>query len=113
MFISIINFYFLIPNLTHSENDLNCKINEKEKLFRKKLVHSRIRNISGKGLLLAVEFENAGINKTIIKRCIENGVVTDWFLFAENKMRIAPPLTISNDCIISSCDLILKSIDEI
>jgi acetylornithine/N-succinyldiaminopimelate aminotransferase len=95
-----------------SQMNLN-EINEKEKLFREKLVHSLIKNISGKGLLLAIEFESAEVNKTIIKRCIENGVITDWFLFAENKMRIAPPLIISNDCIITSCDLILKSINEI
>ncbi len=95
-----------------AEMNLKKEVGEKEKLFRKNLVNKRIKNIYGKGLLLAVEFENAETNKKIIKRCIENGVITDWFLFAENKMRIAPPLIISNDCIIKSCELILKSIDE-
>ncbi|HKR07262.1 MAG TPA: aspartate aminotransferase family protein [Bacteroidia bacterium] len=95
-----------------SEMNLKTEVEEKEKLFREKLVHPKIKNISGKGLMLAVEFKNAGTNKRIIKRCIENGVITDWFLFAENKMRIAPPLIINNDCIINSCELILKSIDE-
>ncbi|MEO5572103.1 MAG: aspartate aminotransferase family protein [Bacteroidia bacterium] len=95
-----------------SEMNLKTEVEEKEKIFRKKLVHSKILNITGKGLLLSIEFANAEINKKIIKRCIENGVITDWFLFAENKMRIAPPLIISNDCIIKSCELILKSIDE-
>lgn len=94
-----------------SEMNLN-EITEKESLFRKKLVHRAIKNISGRGLLLAVEFENAGITKKIISRCIANGVITDWFLFAENKMRIAPPLIIENDCIIKCCEVILKSIDE-
>lgn len=95
-----------------SEMNFKIEVEEKEKLFREKLVHPKIKNISGKGLMLAVEFENADINKRIVKKCTENGVITDWFLFAENKMRIAPPLIISNDCIISCCDLILKSIDE-
>lgn len=94
------------------EMNLKTEVEEKENLFRKKLVHKKIKNISGKGLLLAVEFENAKTNKKIIKRCIENGVITDWFLFAENKMRIAPPLIISNDCIINCCDIILKSIGK-
>ena len=86
---------------------------EKEKLFRNKLIHPAIKSITGKGLLIGVEFENAVINRNIIKQCIENGVIVDWFLFAENKMRIAPPLTITNDCIISCCNVILKCIDEI
>jgi len=95
-----------------SEMNLKTAIEEKEMLIRERLVHRKIKNISGKGLLLAVEFENAGENKRIIKKCIENGVLTDWFLFAENKMRIAPPLIISHDCIINATELILKSIDE-
>jgi acetylornithine/succinyldiaminopimelate/putrescine aminotransferase len=95
-----------------SDMNLKSEVEEKEKTFRKELIHSRIKNVSGKGLLLSIEFENAEVNKKIIKRCIQNGVITDWFLFAENKMRIAPPLIISNDCIIKSCELILKSIDE-
>ncbi|MFI5217920.1 MAG: aspartate aminotransferase family protein [Bacteroidia bacterium] len=90
---------------------MNLKdVNEKEKLFRKNLVHPKIKNITGQGLLLAVEFENININKKIIKSCIGNGVIVDWFLFAEHKMRIAPPLTITNDCIIDCCKVILKSL---
>ena len=93
--------------------DLKKDVDEKEKLFREKLVHSEIKKITGKGLLLGVEFESIEKNKNTIKKCIQNGVLVDWFLFAENKMRIAPPLIISNDCIIKSCEVILKSIDEV
>ncbi|MEP7168812.1 MAG: aspartate aminotransferase family protein [Bacteroidota bacterium] len=92
--------------------NLKTEVEAKEKLLRKNLVHRKIKSISGKGLMLAVEFENAESNKKIIKRCIANGIITDWFLFAENKMRIAPPLSINNDFIIKSCELILKSIEE-
>jgi acetylornithine/succinyldiaminopimelate/putrescine aminotransferase len=47
------------------------------------------------GLLIAVEFDSFETNKKIIDRCIEKGVLTDWFLFAPECMRIAPPLTIT------------------
>lgn len=87
-------------------------IKQKENLFRAKLKHPLIKNISGKGLLLAVEFENAELNRKSITRCIQNGVITDWFLFADHKMRIAPPLTITNECIEQCCGIILKSIDN-
>lgn len=81
-------------------------------LFKKLLVHSRIKEVRGEGLLLAVQFEGEEENKKIISKCVENGVITDWFLFNSSSMRIAPPLTITEKEIHASCKLILKSIDE-
>jgi len=88
-------------------------VNEKEKLFRKLLQHKSIKNISGKGLLLALEFDSEEFNKKVIAECINLGVITDWFLFAGNKMRIAPPLIISNEEIQHSCNIILEAINKI
>ena len=62
----------------------------------------------GEGLLLAVQFSNEEENKKIISRCIENGVITDWFLFCPDAMRIAPPLTITEKEIRKACEIILK-----
>ena len=84
-----------------------------EKLFRKLLIHPKIRSINGKGLLLAIEFESYEQNKNIIDKCIEKGLIVDWFLFNANSMRIAPPLTISEDEITFACKVILDSIDEL
>ncbi|MEO8148115.1 MAG: aspartate aminotransferase family protein [Bacteroidia bacterium] len=84
----------------------------KEKLFRNKLQHEKIKSITGKGLLLAVEFENIVTNKSIIKKCIDKGVIVDWFLFAEHKMRIAPPLNITDEIINYTCEKILEAIEE-
>jgi acetylornithine/N-succinyldiaminopimelate aminotransferase len=83
---------------------------EKEALFRELLVHPAIKQIRGKGLMLAIEFESFELNKKIIDRCIENGVITDWFLHCSNAMRIAPPLIITNDEIRKSCTVILDAI---
>lgn len=79
-------------------------------LFKSLLVHPSIRSISGRGLLLSVEFENEETCKRVINTCIENGVFTDWFLFAPHKMRIAPPLIINDHQIFMACEVILKSI---
>lgn len=84
---------------------------EKEKLFRNLLHHKSIKNISGKGLLLAIEFDSEEFNKKVIAECINKGVITDWFLFAANKMRIAPPLTITDEEIRHSCEIILNAIN--
>jgi len=84
---------------------------EKEILFRENLIHPAIKQVRGKGLMLAVEFESFELNKKIIDRCIENGVVTDWFLHCSNAMRIAPPLIISLDEINKACDVILEAVE--
>jgi acetylornithine/N-succinyldiaminopimelate aminotransferase len=84
---------------------------EKEELFRKLLVHPKIKSIHGKGLLLSIEFDSYDQNKIIIDNCIANGVITDWFLFNSHSMRIAPPLSITIDQITEACEVILKSID--
>jgi len=86
-------------------------VEEKGNLFRKLLVHPAIKEIRGKGLMLAVELESFDLNKKIIDRCIANGVITDWFLHCSNSMRIAPPLIISHDEIAHSCSIILDAIE--
>jgi acetylornithine/N-succinyldiaminopimelate aminotransferase len=95
-----------------SHNWIN-EVAEKEQLFRSLLVHPAIKSISGKGLMLALEFESFELNKKIIDTCITNGLITDWFLFAAHKMRIAPPLIITIDEVKTSCAIILKSIEEV
>ena len=94
-------------------SDLISSVPEKETIVRNKLIHPAIKNITGKGLLLGVQFESAEMNQRIITKCISNGVITDWFLFASDKMRIAPPLIISNEELEKACVVILKSIEEV
>ncbi len=83
---------------------------EKEALFKKLLANPKIKEIRSLGLMMAVEFESYEVLKPIIDRAIQLGVVTDWFLFNDRSMRIAPPLTISNQEIEEACRLILKAI---
>jgi acetylornithine/succinyldiaminopimelate/putrescine aminotransferase len=92
------------------EEKLIEQVENKEKLFRSLLKHPRIKSINGKGLLLAVEFESYELNKRIIDKCIEKGVITDWFLFNSHSMRIAPPLTITEEEITNACEIILVCI---
>ncbi len=83
----------------------------KETLIRTSLVHPAIKEIRGKGLMLALELESFDLNKKIIDRCIENGVITDWFLHCSNAMRLAPPLIITPDEIKKACEIILEAVD--
>ncbi len=85
----------------------------KEMLFRKHLEHPAIREIRGKGLLLAVELGNPDFTRKVIFKAIENGVVSDWFLFNEHAFRISPPLIISEEEILFACERLLQSLDEV
>ncbi|MFI5188403.1 MAG: aspartate aminotransferase family protein [Chitinophagales bacterium] len=86
-------------------------VKHKEELFKSLLVHRTIKSIRSFGLWLAVEFDSFESNKKIIDNCIVNGVLTDWFLFAFNCLRISPPLTISEAQIEIACETLLKSIE--
>jgi len=85
-------------------------IKSKEELFRSLLIHPKIKAIRSFGLWMAVEFESFETNKKIIDACIENAVMTDWFLFAPNCLRISPPLNISENQITDACNKILNAI---
>jgi len=93
-----------------SENIVDS-VTEKGELFKKLLVHPAIKEVRGKGLMIAIEFENFEINKKIIDACIADGVISDWFLHCSNSMRVAPPLIISNEEIEYACSVILKNVD--
>lgn len=98
--------------ILQTENLLES-VDQKADLFKSLLKHPKIKSIRNKGLMMAVEFESFEILKPIIDRAIELGVITDWFLFCDDSMRIAPPLTISEAEIKDACKLILKAIDAL
>lgn len=93
-----------------TENKLWEGVEKKEFFFRERLKHPSIKQVRGMGLMLALEFESFEKNKEVIDRCLEMGVLTDWFLFAEHSLRIAPPLTITEEQINEACGVILKAL---
>lgn len=97
---------------TIQEEKLLEGVTQKAELFKKLLVHPRIKEIRNCGLMMAAEFESFEVLKAVIDRAILNGVFTDWFLFCDNSMRIAPPLVITEEEIQEACAVILQSIDE-
>lgn len=81
-------------------------------LFKSLLIHPEIKEIRGKGLMLAAEMASFEKLKATIDRCIGLGVVTDWFLFCDNSMRIAPPLTITEAQIREACATIINVLNS-
>jgi len=93
------------------EEKLMASVEQKSQLFKKLLVHPKIKTVRGVGLMLAVEFESFNVLKPIIDKCLEKGLITDWFLYCDNSMRIAPPLIISEEEIRFACEVILTCLN--
>jgi len=88
-------------------------VSRKESLFREKLVHPKIKEIRGKGLLLAVELQNPEQVSRFMKLSLEQGIISDQFLFYNRAFRISPPLTITEDEIMEICEIILNVLDKV
>ena len=88
------------------------RVRENENIFLQLLKHDLIKETRSSGALMAIDLGTEKVNKNVIARCVENGVITDWFLFNSHSMRIAPPLTITSDEIRNACSAIIRSLDE-
>ncbi|OAQ41845.1 aminotransferase class III [Pedobacter psychrophilus] len=93
--------------------NLFADVPEKEKLFRSLLIHPKIKEVRGMGLMLCIQLDSFKQVEAISKKCVENGVIIDWFLHCDTAMRIAPPLIITNEEIEFSCKVILDAISGV
>ncbi len=88
------------------------KVKEKEKLFRSLLKHPAIKNLRSWGLFMAVDLDSSELVMATIKHCMADGLITDWFLFNDRCLRIAPPLIINEAEIREACAIIIRGLDK-
>ncbi|GGE31053.1 aspartate aminotransferase family protein [Psychroflexus planctonicus] len=88
-------------------------IPKKEQLFRRLLQHELIKEIRGKGLMLALIFEDAEIANQLVLMAKEKELILFWLLFEKRAVRISPPLTITEEEIKLGCSIILECLIEI
>jgi acetylornithine/succinyldiaminopimelate/putrescine aminotransferase len=74
------------------------------------LQHTDIIEVRGMGLLLAMRLKSNERVLKVMNACYEIGLITDWFLFADDCIRIAPPLIISNEEIDKGCEILLDAL---
>jgi acetylornithine/succinyldiaminopimelate/putrescine aminotransferase len=92
------------------EERLADHVAAKDALFHQCLVHPAIRAVRSKGLLIAVELESPEAVMRCLHAALARGVFSDWFLFAPECIRIAPPLTISDEEIREACAILFESL---
>ncbi|MEG9531771.1 aspartate aminotransferase family protein [Mannheimia indoligenes] len=74
--------------------DFLAEVQRKGQKLRETLVAlPKVKSVSGLGLMLGVEFEEGVLASDVVAKCIEKGVL---FLTAKTKLRLLPPLMISD-----------------
>lgn len=87
---------------------------QKSNLFKTLLeAHTAVHEVRGKGLMLAMQLDTFEHVQGVIENCLENGLVTDWFLFCDNAIRISPPITIETAEIKEACGILLNALDQV
>lgn len=85
---------------------------EKEALLRKHLNHPLIKEIRGKGLMLALMVDSPEIANRLVLQAKEDGLILFWLLYEPKAVRITPPLTISNEELIKGCSIIINILNS-
>ena len=87
-------------------------VKQKEQLIAKHLLHPCIQQVRTAGLWASLRFADATTNQQIVHTCVERGLITDWFLFAPDCLRFAPPLIITDEEMINACAIIVGVVEE-
>ena len=98
---------------TLRDSKLISQIERKEALFRKELVHDQIKEIRGKGLMLAPILKDAETANKVVQKCMEKGLILFWLLWEKKALRISPPLTIKEKEIRKGCAIIREVLDAL
>jgi len=75
--------------------------------------HGTIREIRRKGLMIAIELESKEMSDKLVKLFMEEGLVTDRFLFKPEAFRIAPPLIITAEQVDETADRIINCLNKL
>ena len=75
--------------------------------------HPAVQEIRRAGLLMAVELGASEKLYRLMELFIEEGILSDWFLFCDTAFRISPPLVISDEEIRDSVKIIRRCLDRL
>ena len=95
------------------DSKIILQIKKKEALFRKELKHEKIKEIRGKGLMLAIILKDSETANKIVLRCMDKGLLLFWLLWEKKAVRISPPLIIKEKEIRKGCAVIREVLDNI
>ncbi|HVX52115.1 MAG TPA: aspartate aminotransferase family protein [Chitinophagaceae bacterium] len=94
------------------EDNCIASVHRREAVIQEHLCHPGITRLTTAGLWAGIAFDSLDINKKIVHRCIEKGLITDWFLFAPHALRFAPPLIITDEELTWACEKVMEAVEE-
>lgn len=90
------------------------EVEKKSRMFVKALEkHPLVKEIRAAGLLIAVDLKDRQKAKDILYLLLEEGAITDWFMFQPTSFRIAPPLSITQEEVELAIEIILKALNRL
>lgn len=95
------------------QSNLIAETIEKELYIREQLQHQGIKEIRGKGLMLALILPTPELAQQLVKIALKRGLLLFFLLFEKRAVRVTPPLTISKKELKKGCDIIVNILDEI
>lgn len=95
------------------DNALAESVSAKERLFRSLLSDlPHLKEIRSVGLMIALDFGDEVFREKVTSECVARGLVTESFLFCPTAMRIAPPLTITEEQIREVCGIVREVVER-
>ena len=74
--------------------------------------NSEIKEVRRIGMLFAFDMASFERVELVVKRCLEKGLISFWFLSHPYSFRLSPPLTITEEEIRKAAQIILEAIEE-
>ncbi len=100
-------------NILSTQKNIITQVHKKEQYIKKFFKNVKgVKKIRSSGLLMALELKNEKAVFKVVDRCLENGLLVDWFLYNQNCIRIAPPLTIKTKELTWGCETLKKAISK-
>ena len=93
--------------------DWLAQVPEKAALFRSLIEnHPAVQELRSAGLWFAIDVGDNEKVQRVIQYCLKAGLITDWFLFNDRSLRVAPPLTITKAEIEKACGILLEALSH-
>jgi acetylornithine/succinyldiaminopimelate/putrescine aminotransferase len=103
-----------LANLKVFRDEINLvEVEKKGAYLESKLKHDKVKEIRRKGLMFAVDLADFDEVKSVFDFCLENGLLTFWFLSTSYAFRLSPPLTISYDQLDRAASVMQEALDRL
>ncbi|MDZ7771954.1 MAG: aspartate aminotransferase family protein [Balneolaceae bacterium] len=92
--------------------DYGARAKQIESAARRILTGEGIVEVRGRGAMLGMELESAGLTRRVVTRCLEQGIILGWTLHSDTLVRLAPPLVIGDELLEESLHTIRDCVEE-